>query len=265
MRNLRLALALSLVLLAGPALARTCTLIADAETGRLLQRMGQCQMRVSPASTFKIALSVMGYDSGILKDAHNPALPYREEYEATREAARRTTDPTTWMRDSIVWYSQELTRALGQERFARYVELFAYGNRNVTGDPGRKNGLTHSWLSSSLKISPLSQIVFLRKLLRHELPVSAHAVDSTIAVMPTFELGSGWVVQGKTGTGPHLTVSGKRDRNREFGWFVGWASRGDKRFLFVRLITNRPRGEAPASFEARDTLLKELPDLLAGY
>lgn len=265
MRNLRLALALGLVLLAGPALARSCTLIADAETGRLLQRIGKCGMRVSPASTFKIALGVMGYDSGVLKDAHNPALPYREEYKAPFEGWRRTTDPTAWMRDSVVWYSQELTRAMGPERFARYVELFAYGNRNIAGDPGRNNGLTHSWLSSSLKISPLGQIVFLRKLLRHELPVSARAMEATIALMPTFDLGNGWIVQGKTGSGQHLRAGGKRGRNRQLGWFVGWASRGGHRFLFARLETDLPRSETPPGFHARDTLLEELPDLLAGY
>jgi beta-lactamase class D len=265
MRTFRLALILGFVLLAGPALARTCTLIADAGTGRLMQRIGECGMRVSPASTFKIALSVMGYDSGLLQDAHNPALPYRTEYAATRDAARRTTDPTAWMRDSVVWYSQELSRSLGMERFSRYVDLFAYGNRNLAGDPGRRNGLTHAWLSSSLKISPLEQIVFLRKLLRRELPVSARAMEATVALMPAFKARKGWIVHGKTGSGSHLTVSGKRDRNRQLGWFVGWASRGGSRFLFARLITDRRQIDRPAGFDARDTLIRELPELLDGY
>ncbi|WP_404809897.1 class D beta-lactamase [Microvirga lenta] len=265
MRTMRAALVLGLLVLSGPALARTCTLIADAETGRLLQRIGECGMRVSPASTFKIALAVMGYDSGYLKGPHDPALPYRQEYAAPMEGWRKTTDPTAWMRDSVVWYSQELTRALGQERFANYVERLAYGNRNVTGDPGRDNGLTHAWLSSSLRISPLEQVVFLRKLLRHELPVSPQAMDAAAALLPTFAADDGWTVHGKTGTGLRMTVSGKRDRNRQFGWFVGWASRGEDRFIFARLVTDHPRGKGPAGFHARDTLVDELPELLDGY
>lgn len=53
-----------------------CTLVADAATGRPIVREGQCGERVTPASTFKIALSLMGYDAGVLRDAHAPTLAF---------------------------------------------------------------------------------------------------------------------------------------------------------------------------------------------
>ena len=57
-------------LAASTAQARTiCTAIADAGTGKILMQQGDCSGRVTPASTFKIAISLMGYDSGFLKDA----------------------------------------------------------------------------------------------------------------------------------------------------------------------------------------------------
>jgi beta-lactamase class D len=40
-----------------------CTVLADAG-GKILIEEGACGQRVTPASTFKIALSLMGYDSG---------------------------------------------------------------------------------------------------------------------------------------------------------------------------------------------------------
>jgi beta-lactamase class D len=45
-----------------------CTAVADVATGRVLKQDGACNQRVTPASTFKIALSLMGYDSDYLTD-----------------------------------------------------------------------------------------------------------------------------------------------------------------------------------------------------
>ncbi|MCX7290299.1 penicillin-binding transpeptidase domain-containing protein, partial [Janthinobacterium sp.] len=60
--------------------ATICTAMADAKTGAVLLQEGNCIDRVTPASTFKIALSLMGYDAGFLKDEHKPLLPYRQGF-----------------------------------------------------------------------------------------------------------------------------------------------------------------------------------------
>ena len=51
-----------------------CTVIADGTSGKVLKQQGTCDQRISAASTFKIALSLMGYDAGCLTDEHLPAL-----------------------------------------------------------------------------------------------------------------------------------------------------------------------------------------------
>lgn len=53
------------------------------------------------------------------------------------------------------------------------------GNQDTSGDKGKNNGLTHSWLSSSLEISPEEQIDFLQKLLDNKLPVSLKSHEMT--------------------------------------------------------------------------------------
>jgi beta-lactamase class D len=237
----------------------------DADTGQLLERQGtRCEMRNSPASTFKIALAVIGYDAGILTDEHAPAWPYREEYEAFLESWKKTVDPTSWLRDSVVWYSREITHRLGIERFQHEVDHLDYGNRDLSGDPGKNNGLTNAWLSSSLQISPTEQVVFLRKLLHHQLPVSPQAVDRTMAIMPQFPLPDGWTVHGKTGNGYQVGADGKVDRDRQFGWFVGWAQKSERQVVFARLIKDDAKAEIFASLRARDSMLADLPRLLAG-
>ncbi len=248
----------------GPATIVACTLLVDAATGDVRVKQGDgCDVRNSPASTFKVALSVMGFDADILQDAHAPAWPYKEEYKAWRESWKQTTDPTYWLKESVVWYSQQLTLKLGMERFQRFVDGFDYGNRDLSGDPGRHNGLTRAWLSSSLQISPAEQIAFLRKLLAHKLPVSARAQAMTMEIMPTFQVAEGWMVQGKTGTGSQRKADGTLDDDRQFGWFVGWARKGDRQLVFARLIKDHEHIESTAGFRARDTLLADLPALLA--
>ena len=253
-------------ILAGPVLAApACTLVVEAASGEALARQGaQCETRNSPASSFKIALALMGFDAGILRDAHQPAWPYKPEYGPAMSNWGSVVDPTGWLRDSVVWYSREITRRLGAARFQSYIEGLDYGNRNLSGDAGENNGLTNAWLSSSLKISPVEQTAFLRRLLGRQLPVSKAAMEQTEAIMPQFPLADGWIVYGKTGTGFQPGPDGKPDRDRQFGWFVGWAQKGARRVVFARLTKDEAKNATYAGPRTRDAMLADLPGLLAG-
>jgi len=237
-----------------------CTVVLDAATGSVLFRQGPCGTRVSPASTFKIPLALMGYDAGILVDEHNPSWEGRPE-SSTSDADKRTVDPTVWERDSIVWYSQALTRKLGLERFRGYVDRLGYGNRDVSGNPGKKDGLTHSWLMSSLAISPDEQVALLRRFLARDLPVSRRAQDLTAAILPRFQAADGWTVWGKTGSGRARNAAGALDANRPLGWFVGWAERNGGRVVFARLEIGDAASDTPGGKAARDALLADLPGM----
>ena len=239
-----------------------CTLMLDAASGKELVREGQCDERATPASTFNIAVSLMGYDSGILVDEHAPALPFKAGYISWNPAWRTTTDPSAWFKNSTVWYAQQVTSKLGPQAFQRYVQQFDYGNQDVAGDAGKDNGLTVSWISSSLRISPVEQAAFLRKLVNHGLPVSAKAHDMTARLMLTAALPNGWEVHGKTGTANPVLSNGKDDETRQYGWYVGWAKKGERTVVFARLVLDRrPEGEA-AGWQARDAFLRRLPALL---
>ncbi|WP_425483490.1 class D beta-lactamase [Ancylobacter pratisalsi] len=240
-----------------------CTALADASTGKVLMQEGpDCAGRVTPASTFKIAIALMGYDSGILTDAHHPSWPFKPGYADWREQWKQNTDPTYWLKESVVWYSQEITTKLGMERFRRYVTGFGYGNEDVSGEKGENNGLTHAWLSSSLAISPLEQVGFLSRMLRGELPVSKEAVAMTGAISRFPDTPNGWQVHGKTGMGFARDKAGKPVRGKPYGWFVGWATKDGRSVTFARLERDPARQETPTSFRARDAMLAALPGLL---
>jgi beta-lactamase class D len=239
-----------------------CTTVADAATGTVLLRQGGCDSRVTSASTFKIAISLMGYDSGFLKDTHAPTLPYREGYaDWGGDAWGQPTDPTRWIKYSVVWFSQQVTQSLGKDRFQKYTDAFHYGNADLSGDPGKDNGLTHAWLGSSLKISPSEQLDFLRKVVDRQLPVSRHAFDMTDRITEITRTPNGWDIHGKTGTGFPHNVDGSDDQAHGWGWFVGWATKGRKTLVFARLIQDDKPQKISAGLRARTALLADLPGL----
>ena len=252
---------LTLALVPVAAQAETlCTAFADAATGKVLAQEGTgCEGRVTPASTFKIPIALMGYDSGILIDAMQPSWPFKPGYASWREEWKRDTDPSYWMKESVVWYSQQITTKLGAARFKRYVDGFGYGNEDISGEKGRQNGLTHAWLSSSLAISPLEQVAFLSRMLNRKLPVSDHAVAMTAAITEVGTTSNGWKTHGKTGMGFALDKAGKPVRGKPYGWFVGWATKDGRSIVFARLDRDASRQETPTSWRAKQDFLARLP------
>lgn len=217
-----------------------------------MRREGDCARPVTPASTFKIALAVIGYDAGILTSATAPTWPFRPGYPAWIASWRQPHSPTTWMRESVLWYSQEITRRLGAARFARAVKALDYGNADVSGDSGAGNGLTRAWLSSSLKISADEQVAFLTRLAAGTLPVAPAAQALAVRLLEQDARPQGWRVFGKTGTGP---MKG----GPTYGWFVGWAERDGRRLVFARLVEGGDWRATRPGVVARDGILAELP------
>lgn len=252
------------LLAATPAAAQkaACTLITDFETQRIIHQSGDCETRRGAQSTFKIALAVMGFEEGILQDAHNPVWLYEPGFTLNRPEDKEPTDPTYWERESVVWFSQKLTRTMGMETLKDYVERFEYGNKDLSGNPGKNDGLTNAWLSSSLTISPFEQTVFLRKLLTGNLGVSPETYSKVRAIIPVYQSG-GWTVHGKTGTGFHREKDGSQNHDLQEGWFTGWAKKEGQTILFATFIADDQKEEHYAGPRARDAFLKKLPQLLA--
>lgn len=240
-----------------------CTVIAEAETGRILVQEGECRERITPASTFKIALAVMGYDAGFLKDESAPRLPFKKGYvEWGGDNWRQPTDPTRWMRYSVVWFSQQITQSLGDKTLHDYGVKFGYGNADFSGDRGKNNGLERSWIGSSLKISPLEQMQFLRALVNRVLPVSVQAQDKAKAIIETFPAIDGTLLQGKTGSAFPRKADGSQDRAHSLGWFVGWTKTENQKLVFVRLIQDDQDLGGATGLRAREALLAEWPGLV---
>lgn len=243
--------------------ASLCTLIIDAQSRGTIVEQGDCTTPVTPASTFKVPLALIGFDSGVLADPQSPALAFQPGDPDWVAEWRQDTDPTRWMRYSVLWYSQRIAHALGAQTLAAYARAFNYGNTDFSGDAGMNNGLDRAWVSSSLKISPRNQAQFLLALLDRDLPVSQAAFDNTFAIIEAFPAADGWTLRGKTGSAYPRNADMSFDYNRGWGWFVGWAERGQQRYVFVRLDQDQTRTPGSAGIRARDAIIAQWPSLIA--
>ncbi len=68
-----------------------CTIIADAITGNTLYETGECARRVSPCSSFKLPLAIMGFDSGILQSPKSPTWELKPEYNPSPRSHIQTS------------------------------------------------------------------------------------------------------------------------------------------------------------------------------
>jgi beta-lactamase class D len=241
-----------------------CTLVTD-PAGTVIHEEGDCDRRVTPASTFKVPLAVMGFDAGFLVDSKTPTLPFVEGYPDWIAAWRSDTGPARWMQYSVVWYSQQIAAALGAERLIAYARAFGYGNADFSGDRGQDNGLERSWISSSLLVSPREQAAFIGKLLDRTLPVSASAIEKALMIVQSHAAGDGWTFWGKTGSAYPRRADGNFDRGRGWGWYAGWAARGDDLLIVVRLHQADGPGHAAGGNHTRDRLIADWPDLAAAF
>jgi beta-lactamase class D len=206
----------------------------------------------------------MGFDAGFLTGPHEPVLDYREgDPDWGGEAWKQPTDPTRWLKYSVVWYSQRVTHALGAERLTAYAKAFGYGNADFSGDPGKDNGLERAWIMSSLKIAPAEQLSFLDQLVNRKLPVAPRVFDEVERIVEAMPPVDGWVAHGKTGAAFPRTTDGAFDMERGYGWYVGWAVKGEARLLFVRLIQDDGKEPGTPGVRARDAFIRELPSLAA--
>lgn len=206
-----------------------CLIVKEGEK-YLINQGKNCDTQYSPASTFKIALALIGYESGILKDENHPIFKAKETPKYLPKYWSGEKTPFAWMKYSIVWYSQMITTKLGMKNFQKYVDQLDYGNKNLSGNALLNDGLTQSWLSSSLLISPSEQINFIEKLAANKLPFSQESQIKTKILLQLFEeshLSDGWNLHGKTGTDVDKNTSERR------GYFVGFGTKENRIISFV--------------------------------
>ena len=209
-----------------------------------------------PCSTFKAAIAVVGFATGKLTGAQTPEWPYREDYNASRDVVKQSHNPTLWMTNSCVWYTQRLVEEIGIEELKKGLSSFGYStNGDFTAYTKGNNGLSSSfWISSSLKISPLEQLSFIEKLSTLTLRAPEKAQQLAQEILYLEEISPGWKFYGKTGAGSL--------NDMKYGWFVGWVTDGHTIMTAVRYL--EASGPDYPSPEAKKQVREKFSELING-
>ena len=242
---------------------KTCFLLVEKNKKRISE--GDCTERHPPCSTFKIAISLIGFNEGVLIDENLPALPFKEEYTDFLDNWRQTHTPLLWIKNSCVWYSQVIMKMIGKTKFKQYMAAFNYGNQDISGDKGKENGLTNAWLSSSLQISAEEQVQFIQNLITDTLPVNLESHRLTRNILYISDLADGWKLYGKTGSGCKCEENGDLNNDRQLGWFVGWIQKDDRAIMFAHYIEDDESQATSAGLRAKTDAINRLANLINAH
>ncbi len=206
-----------------------CFLLYNVRTKNFDKVIGEenCKKEYPACSSFKVPLAVMAFDAKALKD-ENVVLKWDGKKDEFREVANQDHNAKTWMSNSIVWFSQRLTKKMGTAKVQKYLDGFNYGNKDLKG------GLTEAWLvrpsspGPALKITGYDQVEFMRKLWGDELPASKRAMKLTRDITFLETSPKGFQLHGKTGSGFYDDT-----RKVNLGWFIGHLQNGDQEYIVV--------------------------------
>jgi beta-lactamase class D len=196
---------------------------ADKYSGYNLER---CKKRFSPASTFKIPNSLIGLETGVLKD--QSTVFKWDSVKRFYDAWNRDCDLSYAIQYSVVWYYQELARRVGKVEMKNYINKLGYGNKDISPK------LDEFWLRGNLKISQFEQIEFLRNLYSNKVPFAQRNIDIVKSIILRYDT-LDCKIRAKTGWSIKDSV----------GWYVGWVEKNNQVWFFATNIDER---NAPEDF-----------------
>ena len=191
----------------------------------------RCKEQFSPASTFKIANSIIGIEEGILTgedyvfkwDSVESWNPSWNKDLTLKEAFRASCLPC-YIR---------MANQIGIEKYRHYLQVLGYGDemKEVSDSLFNKEKINF-WVTGQLRISQEEQIGFLRKLYYDQLPVSKKAIDITKSILID-EQGDGFILSGKTGWTTDPVIQS------DVGWYVGYLEKGGNVYFFATNIESK--------------------------
>ena len=217
--------------------------LLDAGRGELVgTNRARALTRYTPASTFKIANSLIGLSVGAVASV-DTVLPYRSEVPPFSPAWEKDMGLREAIEVSNVPIYQELARRIGLVRMREAVNRLDYGNRQIG------TVVDSFWLRGPLAISAVEQTRFLDRLSRQVLPFPLQA-QRAVREITLVERGPGWELHAKTGwqNGPNSGV----------GWWVGWVEKGGRTYPFALNLDIHQRSDG----ELRQRLGRSALELL---
>lgn len=220
----------------------TFVMLNENEDNYYIYNSYKAQQRIAPLSTFKIVIAVTALEEGIIKDGMSELIWDGTKYPY--DIWNMNHNLKTGMKFSVNWYFEKLSRDIGKEKMTDVIKNINYGNEvGWGGIESIING------KLALKISPIEQVEFLKKIHNYEIPFKKENIDTVKEVIKLSQ-NENSVLAGKTGT----LISNEYEIN---GWFIGYVEKNNNVYYFAVNI----EGDSDANgVNARKIALKILND-----
>lgn len=201
-----------------------------------------------PASTFKIPNSLIGLETGAVRDERE-VFKWDGKDKGLPEW-NKDQDMKTAFANSTVWFYQRMARRIGPTRMQKWVRAARYGNGDIGG------GIDQFWLKGDLRISSPQQIDFLVRLHRNQLPFSKRSTDIVKRIMIR-EQTDKYVLRAKTGLVGFDAKSVAKSRG-SVGWIVGYVERRDGAYFFATNLEVTKDSDIPARLAVTKSVFREM-------
>jgi beta-lactamase class D len=204
---------------------------------------GLCDTGYLPASTFKIPNALIALEEGVIKDTTQIIKWDGHKWPVKTWNQDQTLKSA--MKYSCVWVFTGFAGKIGIDTYYRYVNLFDYGNKDLTGPT------TRFWLTGKFRISANQQIEFLDKFYNYRLPVSRQYIDIVKDII-VFESNEKYKLSAKTG-------GGMLTEKDYIMWLVGYVESNNNTFFYaMNFISDDFDNTSTARYEITRNILRQL-------
>jgi len=198
-------------------------LLYDLKENKLIEYKGlQKDTMLIPASTFKIPNSLIGLETGAVKDELTEFQWNGKTYR--NQSRNKEQNLIEACQNPTVLYFYELARKMGERHMRKFMAQFNYGNQNTGGR------IDQFCSSGDLRISPLQQLDFLKGLWDEELKLSKKTIKTKNKEFLVEKRGES-TLYAKTGWG---FTDGS-----DVGWYMGVVENGNSTYLFVHVLVSK--------------------------
>lgn len=201
-----------------------------------------------PASTFKILNSLIGIETGKVKDSAT-IIPWDGISRSISAWNRDLTMQEAFTYSAVPWY-QELARRIGKDTMQFWLDTLGYGS--LVKKAVIAGNLDTFWLDNTVKVTADEQLGLVKKLYFGQLPFQPRS-QRMVKNMMKREDNANYRLSYKTGWGT-------TDKGHALGWVTGWIEENNHPYFFVLQVESPDK-----NYDMSEVRVAILKDILKQY